>query len=70
MSRFIFDLESVLQQLIVEHRKLLKALMSRDPERAASAMEAHVKSWNKWLPVLFPLQPASSATRALATAPA
>ena len=40
MSRQLFDLESILQQLIVEHRKLLRHL---DARLDATAQEALAK---------------------------
>lgn len=36
------------------HRKLLRILESRDPERAAAAMSKHIEAWHNWLPANFP----------------
>jgi len=35
------------------HRRLLAALESRDPQRAAQAMTTHIESWHEWLPAHF-----------------
>src|SRR4051794_5102901 len=40
MSRLIFDLESILQQLIVEHRKLLKHLDAHQNAMKTMALDA------------------------------
>ena len=40
MSRLIFDLESILQQLIVEHRKLLKHLEVHQNAMKTMALDA------------------------------
>src|SRR6476660_3527261 len=40
MSRLVFDLESVLQQLIVEHRKLLKHLDAHQAAMKTLALDA------------------------------
>src|SRR3954468_4700649 len=46
MSRLIFDLESVLQQLIVEHRKLLKHLDAHQTAMKTMALDAMDKAAN------------------------
>jgi DNA-binding GntR family transcriptional regulator len=43
------------RQLTVDsHERLLRAIASRDPEKAAKAMTVHIESWREWLPAHFP----------------
>jgi DNA-binding GntR family transcriptional regulator len=42
------------QVTVDSHRLLLRALESRDPQRAAAAMAQHITSWREWLPAHFP----------------
>jgi DNA-binding GntR family transcriptional regulator len=43
------------RQLTVDsHERLLRAIASRNPEKAANAMSTHIESWREWLPAHFP----------------
>lgn len=43
------------RQITVDsHERLLRALATRDPETAATAMRTHIESWREWLPAHFP----------------
>ncbi len=48
------------RQLTVDsHQRLLRAVASRDPERAANAMRTHIEAWREWLPAHFPVRKAN-----------
>jgi hypothetical protein len=47
MSRLIFDLESILQQLIVEHRKMLKHVESHQTAMKTMALDAMDQAGNQ-----------------------
>ncbi len=42
------------QVTVDSHERLLRAMASRDPDKAAHAMRTHIDSWREWLPAHFP----------------
>lgn len=45
------------RQITVDsHERLLRALATRDADKAGQAMRTHIESWREWLPANFPLR--------------
>jgi DNA-binding GntR family transcriptional regulator len=51
------------RQITVDsHERLLRALATRDSEKAAIAMRAHIEAWREWLPAHFPARKTNGET--------
>lgn len=48
------------QVTVTSHERLLRAMVSRDPDKAAHAMRTHIDSWREWLPAHFPPREANA----------